>query len=303
MHWCKWMFWIFEFNSESYCELLDEAKQNFSDFTQVEKAYRGMEKAVVKLNTKFNWESLLQWSSTQSLSRKTFEKTPLSGKTKMVKQNSSSFSHLESQANLTKCGEINMVKKKLLKLLIAESQANFRDYPPNFWSCQNNAKLPAYDQPYVSLWMSSISSINCPNNFCLNYLIYTTWSYHSSMYLLEKQKKLNLLKAWSAHLVEHFHKVCTPTHPPSSTPWPTNFPVYWIPMLCHHGLEARHVPQPVTRASLSESASHYHFYCIFIDMPHDNVVQRKATKLAPCSNLRVWVQYVNCNSIFQRQVA
>jgi len=65
------------------------------------------------------------------LTKKPFEKTPLSEK-KMVKQNSSSFSHLESQANLTKCGEINMVKKKLLKLLIAESQANFRDYPPNF---------------------------------------------------------------------------------------------------------------------------------------------------------------------------
>ena len=82
------MFWIFEFNSESYCELLDEAKQNFSDFTQVEKAYRGMEKAVVKLNTKFNWESLLQWSSTQSLTKKTFEKTPLSekkiGETKLL---------------------------------------------------------------------------------------------------------------------------------------------------------------------------------------------------------------------------
>ena len=187
MHWCKWMFWIFEFNSESYCELLDEAKQNFSDFTQVEKAYRGMEKAVVKLNTKFNWESLLQWSSTQSLTKKTFEKTPLSekknGETKLLQLFPPWISSQFDKMWRNQYGE-----EKLLKLLIAESQANFRDYPPNFWSCQNNAKLPAYDQPYVSLWMSSISSINCPNNFCLKYLIYT-WSYHSSIYLLEKKEK------------------------------------------------------------------------------------------------------------------
>ena len=49
-------------------ELLHEAKQTFLKnknyfFPQVEKAYRGMEKAVVKLNTKFHWEALALWSA------------------------------------------------------------------------------------------------------------------------------------------------------------------------------------------------------------------------------------------------
>ena len=172
MHWCKWMFWIFEFNSEQLWAVGWSKAKLFW-------LYPGGE------GLQGDGESC---SETEHQVQLRLLRKLLSVRKKMVKQNSSSFSHLESQANLTKCGEINMVKKKLLKLLIAESQANFRDYPPNFWSCQNNAKLPAYDQPYVSCWMSSISSINCPNNFCLKYLIYTTWSYHSSMYLPEKRK-------------------------------------------------------------------------------------------------------------------